>query len=80
MAKVKNSNHLSGKEVRRIAKDNKKVIKRLEAYKNRKADESEYLSAMRDSANILEIEDLHSYFFTEQGTVKVAANPSPVCR
>jgi len=70
MAKAKNTNHLSGKEVRRIAKDNKKVIKRLEAYKNRRADESEYLSAMRDNANILEIEDLHSYFFTEQGVVK----------
>ena len=70
MAKAKNTNHLSGKEVRRIAKDNKKIIKRLEAYKNRRADETEYLAAMRDKANILEIEDLHTYFFTEQGVVK----------
>ena len=63
-------NYLSGKEVRAIAKENAKVMKRLEAYKNRKADESEYLTEMRDQNNILEIEDLHTYFFTEQGVVK----------
>ncbi len=64
------THHLSGKEVRAIAKANKKIIKKLEAYKNRKAPESEYLTEMQDEANILEIEDLHSYFFTEQGVVK----------
>ncbi len=63
-------NYLSGKEIRAIAKENAKVMKRLEAYKNRKAEESEYLTAMHDDANILEIDDLHSYFFTEQGVVK----------
>ena len=66
----KNSNHLSGKEVRAIAKENKRVIKSLEAYKNRKADESEYLGHMSDQNNILEIDNLHTYFFTEQGVVK----------
>ncbi len=66
----KNSNHLSGKEVRAIAKENKRIIKSLEAYKNRKCDESEYLSHMSDPNNILEIDNLHSYFFTEQGVVK----------
>lgn len=66
----KNSNHLSGKEVREIAKQNKKIIKSLEAYKNRKAEESEYLSHMSDPENILEIDNLHTYFFTEQGVVK----------
>ncbi|MBR6784583.1 MAG: ABC transporter ATP-binding protein [Clostridia bacterium] len=66
----KNTNHLSGKEVRAIAKENKRVIKSLEAYKNRKADESEYLGHMSDQNNILEIDNLHTYFFTEQGVVK----------
>lgn len=66
----KNSNHLSGKEVRDIAKQNKKIIKSLEAYKNRKAEESEYLAHMSDPSNILEIDNLHTYFFTEQGVVK----------
>ncbi len=64
------TNHLSGKEVRAIAKENKKIIKKLEAYKNRKAPESEYLTEMKDDSNILEIDDLHTYFFTEQGVVK----------
>ncbi len=66
----KKSNHLSGKEVRAIAKENKRIIRSLEAYKNRKADESEYLGHMSDPNNILEIDNLHTYFFTEQGVVK----------
>ncbi len=69
MAKT-NKNYLSGKEIRAIAKENAKVMKRLEAYKNRNAEESEFLTQMKNDANILEIEDLHTYFFTEQGTVK----------
>ena len=68
--KKSNNHYLSGKEIRAIAKENAKVIKRLEAYKKRKADESEFLTEMKDNRNILEIEDLHTYFFTEQGTVK----------
>ncbi len=63
-------NYLSGKEVRAIAKENAKVMKRLEAYKNRKAEESEYLTEMHSEDNILEIDNLHTYFFTEQGVVK----------
>ena len=66
----KNSHYLSGKEIRAIAKANAMEMKRLENYKYRKAEESEFLSTMRDDANILEIEDLHTYFFTEQGVVK----------
>ena len=71
MAKEKNTkNYLTGKEIRAIAKANAKEMKRLEAYKNRKAPESEFLSQMEDDRNILEIDGLHTYFFTEQGVVK----------
>ena len=76
MCALKNSkksekrNYLSGKEIRAIAKENAKVMKRLEAYKYRKAEESEFLTEMKDSNNILEIDNLHTYFFTEQGVVK----------
>ncbi|MBQ2240997.1 MAG: ABC transporter ATP-binding protein, partial [Clostridia bacterium] len=42
----------------------------LEAKKFRKCAESEYLSEMKDPENILEIDGLHSYFFTDQGVVK----------
>ena len=65
-----NKNYLTGREIRAIAKENAKIMKRLEAYKYRDAEESEFLTEMRDSGNILEIDDLHTYFFTEQGTVK----------
>ena len=68
--KKSGGNYLSGKEVRAIAKENAKVMKRLEAYKNRKAEESEYLTEMHSEDNILEIDNLHTYFFTEQGVVK----------
>lgn len=68
--KKSGGNYLSGKEVRAIAKENAKVMKELEAYKNRKCEESEYLTEMKGEDNILEIDNLHSYFFTEQGVVK----------
>ncbi len=62
--------YLTGKEIKAIAKANASQIKRLEAYKNRKADPSEFTTQMHDERNILEIDDLHTYFFTEQGVVK----------
>ena len=70
MAETKNKNYLSNKEIKAIAKANAKEVKRLEAYKNRHCDESEFLTEMKDPNNILEIEDLHTFFFTEQGVVK----------
>ena len=69
MAKEKR-NYLTGKEIKAIAKANAKEMKRLEAYKNRKCPESEFLTQMKDPENILEIDDLHTFFFTEQGVVK----------
>ena len=70
MAEQKNSHYLSGKEVRAIAKENRKVMSALEKRKHRKADESEFVTEMKDPANILEIDNLHTYFFTDQGVVK----------
>jgi peptide/nickel transport system ATP-binding protein len=70
MAEKKNRNYLSGKEIKAIAKANAKRIKELEKYKNRKAEEHEFLSEMKNPDNILEIDDLHTFFYTEQGVVK----------
>ena len=70
MSEKKTKGYLTNKEIRAIAKANAKEIKRLETFKNRKAEESEFLSQMKDDSNILEIEDLHTYFYTEQGVVK----------
>ncbi|MBO5322689.1 MAG: ABC transporter ATP-binding protein [Oscillospiraceae bacterium] len=70
MKEKTNGGYLSGKEIRAIARENAKQIKKLEAYKNRRAEEREYLSEMKNPENILEIEDLHTFFYTEQGVVK----------
>ncbi len=62
--------YLTGKEIREIVKSNHKQMRIFEKAKNRRCSEEEFLSTMKDNSNILEIEDLHSYFFTEQGVVK----------
>ena len=70
MKQNKKSSYLSGREIRAIAKQNKKIMMSLEAKKHRRAKEEEFLCEMKDSNNILEIDDLHTYFFTDQGVVK----------
>ena len=47
-------NYLSGREIRAIAKENAKVMKRLEAYKYRKAEEEEFLTELKNEENIFE--------------------------
>ena len=56
--------------MREIARANAIEMKRLEKEKKRKKDPSEYTTQMKDANNILEIDNLHSYFFTDQGVVK----------
>ena len=68
--KSSDKHYLSNKEIREIAKANAKVMKALEKKKYRKADESEFVTEMKDNRNILEIDNLHTYFFTDQGVVK----------
>ncbi len=70
MKQNKKSSYLSGREIRAIAKQNKKIMMALEAKKHRRAKEEEFLCEMKDEGNILEIDDLHTYFFTDQGIVK----------
>ncbi|MCD7729149.1 MAG: ABC transporter ATP-binding protein [Clostridia bacterium] len=69
--KQENKQHyISGKESRNIAKENSRQMRKFEKYKKRKAHESEYVTEMKDENNIVEFEDLHTYFFTDTGTVK----------
>lgn len=62
--------YISGKEARKISRENRKTTRMYEKKKLRKASESEYLTTMRDPANILEIENLCTYFFTDAGVSK----------
>ena len=70
MAKKHNDGYLSAKESRRISKANRKITNQLEKqHKRKNVPESEYLTTMHDASNVLEIENLHTYFFTDVGTV-----------
>ena len=70
MAK-KQEGYLTAKEARKISKANRKITKELEKKRKRKnVPESEYLTEMKDSNNAVEFDDLHTYFFTDAGTVK----------
>ena len=71
MAKKKAEGYLSGKEARRISKQNRKITKQLEKVRKRKnVPESEYLTTMHDPNNAVEFDNLHTYFYTDAGTVK----------
>ncbi len=66
----KNSHYISSKESRRIAKENAKSIAYYEKRKKRKAKPEEYITTMKDDKNIVEFDNLHTYFFTDTGVVK----------
>ena len=69
--KKKNSNYISYKESRAIIKSNRAEIKRLEKLKKRKnVPEEEYVTVMKDDNNVVEFDDLHTFFFTDSGVVK----------
>lgn len=71
MAKKKAEGYLSAKESRRISRENRKITKELEKkYKRKNVPEEEYMSQMKNPENVLEIENLHTYFFSDVGTVK----------
>ena len=71
MAKNKGNGYLSAKESRRISRENRKITKGYEKqHKRKNVPESEYLTTMKNPDNALEIDDLHTYFFTDIGTAK----------
>ena len=71
MAKNKPEGYLSAKESRRISKENRRITNQFEKERKRKnVPESEYTTTMKDSGNAVEFDNLHTYFFTDAGTVK----------
>ncbi|MDO5120252.1 MAG: ABC transporter ATP-binding protein [Coriobacteriales bacterium] len=62
--------YLSAAESRKISKANRKITGELEKkWKRKGVSESEFLTTMHDPANAVEFDDLHTYFFTDSGTV-----------
>ena len=71
MAKKNNDGYLSAKESRRIAKENRKITDEFEKkYKRKNVPEEEYLTQMKNPDNCVEFDNVHTYFFTDIGTVK----------
>jgi peptide/nickel transport system ATP-binding protein len=71
MKNPKVSGYISVKEARRISKQNRKITGELEKRRERKnVPPSEYMTRMHNPDNIVEFDDLHTYFFTDIGTVK----------
>ena len=69
--KQKNLNYISAKESRRISKENRKITNELEKQRNRKkVPREEYITQMKDPNNVVEFDNLHTYFFTDIGVVK----------
>ena len=61
--------YIDAKESRDIARENRRMIKEIQkrraSYKR-----EDYLTEMKDPENIVEFDDLHTYFFTDNGVVK----------
>lgn len=65
-----NKHYISRSESRAIAKENSRAIRHFEKLKKRKCKPEEYTAVMQDDRNVVEFDDLHTYFFSDAGTVK----------
>ncbi len=68
---AKTDGYLSAKESRKISKENRKITNAYEKkHKRKNVPESEYITQMKNPENVLEVDDLHTYFFTDLGVSK----------
>ena len=71
MSEKKKSSYISARESRRITRFNRRVTKKLEADRaNANKDPKLYTTKMRDENNVVEFDNVCTYFFTHVGTVK----------
>ncbi|MBQ6236188.1 MAG: ABC transporter ATP-binding protein [Clostridia bacterium] len=71
MAKKKGVNYISRRESARISRENRKITNKIERERNRRhIDPSEYMTEMHDPNNVVEFDNVHTYFFTDIGTVR----------
>ncbi len=69
--KAKDANYISAKESRRISKENRRITGEIEKKRNRKyIPEEEYVTQMKNPENCVEFDNVHTFFFTDIGTVK----------
>ena len=71
MAEKKKSSYISGKESRKITKFNRRVTKKLEQERaDANKDPKLYTTQMKDPNNVVEFDNVCTYFFTDVGVVK----------
>ena len=71
LKKDKDNGYISAKESHRIAKENRKITGEIEKKRNRKhIPEEEYNTKKKNPDNCVEFDNVHTYFFTDIGTVK----------
>ena len=68
--KEDDGHYISTRESNRISRENARITRMYEKKKRQNVPESEYTTEMRDPKNIVEFDDLHTYFFTDAGVVK----------
>ena len=67
----KKSSYISGKESRNISRFNRRVTTKLEAQRaDANKDPALYTTKMRDENNVVEFDNVCTYFFSDVGTVK----------
>jgi peptide/nickel transport system ATP-binding protein len=70
-SKTNDLNRISARELSNISRENRRITDKIERQRNRRnVSPSEYLTKMRDPNNVAEFDNLHTYFFTDIGTVK----------
>lgn len=71
MAQDKKTSYISGKESRQITKFNRAVTRKLERDRaDAGKDPALYTTTMKDDNNVVEFDNVCTYFFTDVGTVK----------
>lgn len=69
--KAKGVNYISASEARKISRENRKITREYEKQRNRKnIPREEYVTKMKNPKNIVEFDNLQTYFFTDIGVVK----------
>ena len=69
--KKNDNDHLSARELAKITRENRRITSAIEKRRDRKnVPESEYLTQMKNGDNVVEFDNLQTYFFTDIGTVK----------
>ena len=75
--KNKGQDYISMRESGRISRENRRITNEMEKMRNRKhVNPREYMTQMHDENNVVEFDNVHTYFFTDIGTVRLSTGIS----